>query len=68
MRLDVHAALREHAAAIGTHWSHFPVPLVGHDYMAMRLDQPSSATTNPFDLLADGIPGARADMGHYTLV
>ena len=40
MRLDVIAALREHAAAIGTQWSKFPVPLAGHDYMAMRLDQP----------------------------
>ena len=42
--------------------------LAGHDYMAMRLDQPELGHANPFDLLADGIPGARADMGHYTLV
>ena len=46
----------------------FPVPLAGHDYMAMRLEQPDLGRINPFDLLADGIPGARADMGHYTLV
>jgi CDP-diacylglycerol pyrophosphatase len=67
-RLDVIAALREHAAAIGPHWSEFPVPLVGHDYMAMRLTQPDLTGTNPFVLLADGVPGARADMGHQTLV
>ncbi len=28
----------------------------------------ASAASDPFDLLADGIPGARADMAHYTLV
>ena len=67
MRLDVIDALRHHAAAIGPQWSPFPVPLARHDYMAMRLDQPE-LNANPFVLLADGIPGARADMGHYTLV
>jgi CDP-diacylglycerol pyrophosphatase len=68
MRLDVTAALRAHAGAIGTTWSKFPEPLVGHDYMAMRIDQPELGATNPFALLADGLSGARADMGHYTLV
>jgi len=68
MRLDVIAALRQHASAIGPGWAKFPVPLSGHDYMAMRIDQPELTGVNPFVLLADGIPGARADMGHYTLV
>jgi CDP-diacylglycerol pyrophosphatase len=68
MRLDVIAALREHASDIGTQWSKFPVPLAGHDYTAMRLDQPELGHANPFDLLADGIPGAHAEMGHYTLI
>jgi CDP-diacylglycerol pyrophosphatase len=62
------AALREHASAIGTLWSKFPVPLAGHNYMAMRLEQSDLGRINPFDLLADGIQGARADMGRYTLV
>ena|SRR5579863_27581 len=68
MRIDVMAALRDHAAAIGPKWTKFPVPLANHDYMAMRLAQPDLANTNPFVLLADGVPGARADMGHETLV
>jgi CDP-diacylglycerol pyrophosphatase len=68
MRLDVTAALRTHTGAIGTSWSKFPVPLVGHDYMAMRIEQPELGTTNPFALLADTLSGARADMAHYTLV
>lgn len=68
MRLDVTAALRAHAGAIGTGWSKFPEPLAGHEYMAMRVEQAELGATNPFVLLADGVPGARADMGHYTLV
>jgi CDP-diacylglycerol pyrophosphatase len=68
VRLDVRAALHEHAAAIAAKWSHFPVRLAGHDYMAIRLVQSDLAPANPFVLLADGIPGARADMARYTLV
>ena len=49
-------------------WAPFPAKLSGHDYMAMRIDQPDLVHANPFVLLADGIPGARADMAHYTLV
>ncbi len=43
VRLDVQAALREHAADIGPQWSPFPVPLAGHNYLAMRLTQRNSA-------------------------
>jgi CDP-diacylglycerol pyrophosphatase len=68
MRLDVIAALRDHAGAVGPQWASFPVPLVGHDYEAMRLTQASLAGVNPFVLLADGVPGARGDMGLFTLV
>jgi CDP-diacylglycerol pyrophosphatase len=67
VRLDVQAALRQHANAISTHWAPFPEKLVGHDYMAMRVDQADLTHNNPFLLLADGIPGARNDMGNYTL-
>jgi CDP-diacylglycerol pyrophosphatase len=68
VRLDVTAALRANAAAIGTNWAKFPVPLAGHDYLAMRVPQAELGAINPFVLLADGVPGARADMGHYTLI
>jgi CDP-diacylglycerol pyrophosphatase len=68
LRLDVMAALREHADAIGTNWAKFPTRLVGHDYMAMRINQTDLGPTNPFILLADGVPGARDDMARYTLV
>jgi CDP-diacylglycerol pyrophosphatase len=68
MRLDVTAALRAHAGAIGTSWTKFPEALAGHEYMAMRIEQPELGAINPFMLLADGVNGARADMAHYTLV
>jgi CDP-diacylglycerol pyrophosphatase len=67
-RLDVIAALREHAVAIGRTWEPLPMKLSGHDYLAMRLAQPELGSADPFVLLADGVPGARADMGSYTLV
>jgi CDP-diacylglycerol pyrophosphatase len=68
MRLDVIAILRERAGAIGSQWAKFPVPLVDHDYLAMRLTQADLTGINPFVLLADGVPEARGDMGHFTLV
>lgn len=68
VRPEVQAALREHAGDIGTSWTPFPVKFSGHDYMAMRIDQPDLSHANPFLLLADGIPEARADMAHCTLV
>jgi CDP-diacylglycerol pyrophosphatase len=68
VRLDVRAALRDHANDIGDTWTRFPVELVGHNYMVRRLQQAEITGTNPFVLLADGIPEAHADMAHYTLV
>ena len=67
VRPDVHDALTDHAAAIGPSWAPFPVLLSGHRYDAMSVGG-DDLDANPFTLLADGIPGARADMGDRTLV
>ena len=40
----------------------------GHDYMAMRIDQPELGHINPFVLLADGMPARAPTWAHYTLV
>jgi CDP-diacylglycerol pyrophosphatase len=64
---DVHAALSEHAAAIGPAWAPFPVPLAGHQYDAMSISS-DDLDANPFLLLADGVAGARDDMAARTLV
>ncbi len=67
LRADVHDALRTAAAGIGPVWQPLSVPLVGQTYWAMAVDG-ADLDANPFALLADGLPGARADMGLYTVV
>jgi CDP-diacylglycerol pyrophosphatase len=67
LSVPVIEALHSHLGEIGETWSALPVPLAGHTYMARRLDDAALAKANPFRLLADGVPGAAADMGHQTL-
>jgi CDP-diacylglycerol pyrophosphatase len=66
IRPDVRAALAQHQADIGPRWSDFPPPLAGHHYRAMRLSGTELDSTNPFRLLAAGVP--QAEMGAHTLV
>lgn len=68
LRADVHEALSRNAAAIGDTWAPFPAPLAGHTYTAIAVAGEDLGAVNPFVLLADGIEGARADMGLNTLV
>jgi len=68
IRLDVLDALARHAGDVGPSWAPFPVPLAGHRYSAMSVDGENLDAVNPFQLLADGIPGAREDMGSQTVV
>jgi CDP-diacylglycerol pyrophosphatase len=67
VRADVAEALAVHADAIGPAWAPFPVPLVGDEYSAIAVEG-EDLDVNPFQLLADGIAGAREDMGRQTLV
>lgn len=68
VRADVRAALGQYQDAIGDRWGALDSALEGHRYMAVRVDGEDLDQTNPFSLLADGVPGAREDMGHHTLV
>jgi CDP-diacylglycerol pyrophosphatase len=68
IRRDVHEALTRHAAEIGSAWAPFPASLVGHRYSAIAVDGEELDAVNPFQLLADGVAGARSDMGAQTLV
>jgi len=67
VRPDVRQALDSAADRIGPAWAPFPIPLAGHTYWATTVPG-TELEANPFMLLADGLPGARADMGRYTLV
>jgi len=68
IRADVREELRLHAAEIGPTWTPFPVPLVGRNYLALRITKGGLEASDPFKLLAEGVPGARADMGLHTLI
>jgi CDP-diacylglycerol pyrophosphatase len=68
LRADVHEALVQHSSEVGPEWTPFPVPLAGHHYDAVAVDGEDLDAVNPFTLLADGVPGARAAMGDQTLV
>ena len=69
IRTDVHQVLERDLASIGDSWAPLSEPLVGgHHYRAMRVVADTLEGTNPFILLADGVPGARADMGTENLV
>ena len=68
LRADVHEALVQHSSDIGTEWATFPVPLAGDRYSALAVSGEDLDTVDPFTLLADGVPGARTDMGNWTLV
>jgi CDP-diacylglycerol pyrophosphatase len=68
IRADVRDALARHAAAVGNQWAPFPEHLAGMSYRAIRINGASLGATDPFTLLADDEPGARAVMGSHTLV
>jgi CDP-diacylglycerol pyrophosphatase len=58
--------LRSVAAEIGEHWSLLRSP--EYPFLAMRVRGAALQGVNPFALLADGEPAARADMAAYTMV
>lgn len=68
IRGDVRDALERARFAIGRRWMPLPVLLRGHRYRAIRVIGNSLDGQNPVKLLAWGVPGARADMGHHTLL
>jgi CDP-diacylglycerol pyrophosphatase len=68
IRADVRAVLQRQLADIGDSWAPLSGPLSGHHYRAMRVLADALDGTNPFTLLADGIPGARMAMDAQTLV
>jgi CDP-diacylglycerol pyrophosphatase len=64
---EVKAALEAHADEIGATWAPLGFVLAGKLYRALRLDGDSLGERDPFKLLAQGSPEARADMARQTL-
>lgn len=67
IRPDVRATLAAAGATIGEHWTPLAGGIDGHPYLAMRVLGANLDGHNPFKLLADGVPGAAADMRQRTL-
>ena len=65
---DVRDILRGEGDRIDDQWGLLDKPLADHRYEALRVMGETLAGHDPFKLLAQGIPGASADMAHYTLV
>ena len=68
VRADVRTALQAQLPRIGDAWAPFPEPPAGHDYRAVRVLGGDLDGVDPFVLVADGVPGARAAMGAQTVV
>jgi len=67
VRAEVRRALGAARASIGEHWAPLSAGIDGHPYLAMRVLGATLDGHNPFKLLADGVPGAAADMVQRTL-
>ena len=66
---DLQKTLREHEASIGPQWAPLDAPFPGHHYyVAMWVPGERLGSSNPFQLLANGLPGAQKNMGDRTLV
>ncbi len=60
-------ALADYRPALDDRWRAMTVPLHGRVYFARRLDSADLDDVTPVRLLADGLEGAKADMGAYSL-
>ncbi|WP_170153460.1 CDP-diacylglycerol diphosphatase [Roseiarcus fermentans] len=67
MRVDVAEALKTYRSALDDHWRAMTVALNGRTYLARRLDSADLVDAEPLKLLADGVAGAKANMGAWTL-
>jgi CDP-diacylglycerol pyrophosphatase len=59
--------LRRHQAEIRETWSVLRPPLLGHRFVAMKVETDSLVHVDPFKLLARGLPSGKFAMGRHTL-
>jgi CDP-diacylglycerol pyrophosphatase len=64
---DVAASLASYSGALDTEWRIMAFDLKGRRYWARKLESSDLSDVSPFRLLADGISGARTDMGLWSL-
>jgi len=68
IRPDVKQALHANLDKVGSTWTPFPFALAGHSYRSIRIEQDTLDGIDPFRLLADTDPAAKAEMGMHTLM
>lgn len=68
VRPDVREILATNIDQISGVWTPFPLPLAGHMYRSIRINQDTLDSVDPFRLLADADPATAADIGMHTLV
>ena len=66
LRRSVYDTLRAQADRVGGRWS--PLSMGGSEYQATRVMGRELGTRNPFEILADRLPGAKKAMGEFTLL
>ena len=66
VRRSVYEALQAGAAQIGPNWS--PMSIEGWSYQTRRVMGQQLGPANPFELLAEGVPGAKQAMERFTLL
>jgi CDP-diacylglycerol pyrophosphatase len=64
---DVAASLASYSGALDTEWRAMTVDLKGRRYWARKLESDDLSGVSPFRLLADGISGAKTEMGLWSL-
>jgi CDP-diacylglycerol pyrophosphatase len=64
----VRASLHKNEPAIGAHWAPFPAILMRRRYLTLWVPGDDLGSSNPFRLLADGLPVPARDIGNWTLV
>jgi CDP-diacylglycerol pyrophosphatase len=67
LAIPVMKVLAGYASALDSQWRAMTVPLQGRVYFARRVDSADFVDVAPLKLLADGLEGARANMGAYSL-
>jgi len=68
VRPDVLEALHSNETRIGEQWAPFTAPYLMRHYMAIWVSGEDLGANNPFNLLAETLPGAVQDMASRTLV
>jgi CDP-diacylglycerol pyrophosphatase len=68
VRPDVRKALAGNLDKVGEAWAPFPIPLAGHSYQAIRINQETLDGVDPFRVLVNGDPQTGGDISKHTLV